>query len=108
MRVGQLVTWPKACIWFLSLGVRVLTNLFHQLHIIENRYRLEKQILLGRQAVRRAMRTRAQERIEQSIEAEPQEQLYTPHVRPAVEAKQSELVQIMAADTLSDALSHVT
>ena len=40
--------------------------------------------------------------------SEPQEQLYTPHVRPAVEAKQSELVQIMAADTLSDALSHVT
>ncbi|KIJ20048.1 hypothetical protein PAXINDRAFT_174571 [Paxillus involutus ATCC 200175] len=36
MRVGELVTWPK-------------------LHMIENRYRLEKQILLGRQAVRRAM-----------------------------------------------------
>lgn len=36
MRVGQVVTWPK-------------------LHMIENRYRIEKQILLGRQAVRRAI-----------------------------------------------------
>ncbi|KAF9221996.1 patatin-domain-containing protein, partial [Gyrodon lividus] len=36
MRIGELVTWPK-------------------LHMIENRYRIEKQILLGRQAVRRAM-----------------------------------------------------
>lgn len=40
MRVGQVVTWPK-------------------LHMIENRYRIEKQILLGRQSVRKAMqRTR--------------------------------------------------
>lgn len=59
MRVGQLVTWPK-------------------LHIIENRYRLEKQIFLGRQAVRRAMRTRAQERVEQKIESLPREQLPPP------------------------------
>ncbi|KAL4075834.1 patatin-domain-containing protein [Scleroderma citrinum] len=36
MRVGQIVTWPK-------------------LHMIENRYRIETQILLGRQAVRKAM-----------------------------------------------------
>ncbi|KAI6119316.1 acyl transferase/acyl hydrolase/lysophospholipase [Pisolithus croceorrhizus] len=36
MRVGQVVTWPK-------------------LHMIENRYRIEKQILLGRQSVRRAV-----------------------------------------------------
>ncbi|KAG6333768.1 hypothetical protein ID866_5316 [Astraeus odoratus] len=35
-RVGQIVTWPK-------------------LHMIENRFRIEKQILLGRQAVRNAM-----------------------------------------------------
>ncbi|KAI0796662.1 acyl transferase/acyl hydrolase/lysophospholipase [Abortiporus biennis] len=43
MRVGQLVTWPK-------------------LHIIENRYRLEKQILLGRKAVRKAMQPKSQDR----------------------------------------------
>ncbi|KIJ70532.1 hypothetical protein HYDPIDRAFT_105276 [Hydnomerulius pinastri MD-312] len=36
MRVGQMVTWPK-------------------LHMIENRYRIEKQIMLGRQAVRKAI-----------------------------------------------------
>jgi len=59
MRVGQLVTWPK-------------------LHIIENRYRLEKQIFLGRQAVRRAMRTRAQERADRRAEAEPQDILPSP------------------------------
>jgi len=43
MSVGELVTWPK-------------------MHIIENRFRLEKQILLGRQAVRKAtvLRTPAQ------------------------------------------------
>ncbi|KIM67964.1 hypothetical protein SCLCIDRAFT_107258 [Scleroderma citrinum Foug A] len=37
MRVGQVVTWPK-------------------LHMIENRYRIEAQIQLGRQAVRQTMR----------------------------------------------------
>ncbi|KAF8558748.1 patatin-domain-containing protein [Imleria badia] len=36
IRVGEIVTWPK-------------------LHIIENRYRIEQQIMLGRQSVRRAM-----------------------------------------------------
>ncbi|KAH8105837.1 patatin-domain-containing protein [Cristinia sonorae] len=39
MRVGELVTWPK-------------------IHIIENRFRLEKQILLGRQSVRKALQPR--------------------------------------------------
>lgn len=59
MRVGELVTWPK-------------------LHIIENRYRLEKQIFLGRQAIRRAMRTRTQERTKVHTEAEPKGQLPSP------------------------------
>ncbi|KAH0840150.1 hypothetical protein J3R83DRAFT_1131 [Lanmaoa asiatica] len=36
IRVGELVTWPK-------------------LHIIENRYRIEQQIMLGRRAVRHAI-----------------------------------------------------
>ncbi|KAJ3576197.1 hypothetical protein NP233_g582 [Leucocoprinus birnbaumii] len=40
MRVGQLVTWPK-------------------LHMIYNRVRIEKQILLGRQAVRKLSRSRS-------------------------------------------------
>ncbi|PSR73375.1 hypothetical protein PHLCEN_2v10667 [Hermanssonia centrifuga] len=46
--------------------------------MIENRFRLEKQILLGRQAIRRAMRTRAQERAELKAESEPQGKLPTP------------------------------
>jgi len=37
IRIGQVVTWPK-------------------LHMIENRMRLEKQILLGRQAIRKQIR----------------------------------------------------
>ncbi|KAK7695837.1 hypothetical protein QCA50_000475 [Cerrena zonata] len=48
MRVGQLVTWPK-------------------LHIIENRTRLEKQILLGRQAVRKGMQPRGRESIREEL-----------------------------------------
>ncbi|PCH41001.1 patatin-domain-containing protein [Wolfiporia cocos MD-104 SS10] len=60
MHVGQLVTWPK-------------------LHMIENRFRLEKQIFLGRQAVRRAQQTRGQERVTQKIEAMPQERIPTPN-----------------------------
>ncbi|KAI0320813.1 patatin-domain-containing protein [Amylostereum chailletii] len=40
IRVGKMVTWPK-------------------LHMIENRLRLERQIYLGRQAVRRAQQPRA-------------------------------------------------
>ncbi|KAH7929478.1 patatin-domain-containing protein [Leucogyrophana mollusca] len=39
MKVGQVVTWPK-------------------LHMIENRFRIEKQILLGRQAVRKALQAK--------------------------------------------------
>ncbi|THH28944.1 hypothetical protein EUX98_g5239 [Antrodiella citrinella] len=52
MSVGELVTWPK-------------------LHIIENRFRLEKQILLGRQAVRKATipRTPAQKAESDAIPA---------------------------------------
>ncbi|KAI0699797.1 acyl transferase/acyl hydrolase/lysophospholipase [Cytidiella melzeri] len=59
MRVGQLVTWPK-------------------LHIIENRYRIEKHIFLSRQAIRRAMRTRAQKRLDQTTETKPQGKLPLP------------------------------
>lgn len=39
--------------------------------------------------------------------AEPQEILYTPHVRPAVDANEQKLVNIMAADTLTDAINQV-
>ncbi|KAI0650734.1 patatin-domain-containing protein [Trametes meyenii] len=42
IRIGQLVTWPK-------------------LHMIENRSRLESQIFLGRQSVRRALQGRSRE-----------------------------------------------
>ena len=36
-----------------------------------------------------------------------QEYMGTPHVRPAVDARGADLARTMAADTLSDALSHV-
>lgn len=55
---------------------RVLIH--RQLHIIENRYRLERQIFLGRQAVRKAMRTRLQARTDQTQETEPQGRLPMP------------------------------
>lgn len=58
IRVGQLVTWPK-------------------LHMIENRYRLEKQVMLGRQAVRRAARARGQDPLSHKV-AEPQERVPIP------------------------------
>jgi len=43
LRVGQFVTWPK-------------------LHMIENRHRIENEVLLGRQAVRRALQSREKSR----------------------------------------------
>ncbi|TFK43500.1 acyl transferase/acyl hydrolase/lysophospholipase [Crucibulum laeve] len=45
IRVGKMVTWPK-------------------LHMIENRARIEKQIFLGRHAVRRSLRLRARASVE--------------------------------------------
>ncbi|KAI0677542.1 patatin-domain-containing protein [Trametes maxima] len=60
MRIGQLVTWPK-------------------LHMIENRSRLESQIFLGRQSVRRAMQARTREVSAARIESVPQERIPTPN-----------------------------
>ncbi|RPD67155.1 patatin-domain-containing protein [Lentinus tigrinus ALCF2SS1-7] len=60
MRIGQLVTWPK-------------------LHMIENRYRLEKQIFLGRQSVRRALQSRAGERMATKVESHPQQPVPPPN-----------------------------
>ncbi|KAI0352949.1 patatin-domain-containing protein [Trametes cingulata] len=60
MRIGQLVTWPK-------------------LHMIENRYRLERQIFLGRQAVRKAMQSGSRERMAAKIESMPQERVPPPN-----------------------------
>ncbi|KAI9001002.1 patatin-domain-containing protein [Trametes punicea] len=60
MRIGQLVTWPK-------------------LHMIENRYRIEKQIFLGRQSVRKAMRSRSHERMAAKIESLPHERVPPPN-----------------------------
>ncbi|KAI0719545.1 patatin-domain-containing protein [Cerioporus squamosus] len=60
MRIGQLVTWPK-------------------LHMIENRSRLEKQIFLGRQSVRRALHNRAGERVVSKIESQPQQPVPPPN-----------------------------
>ncbi|KAI0638196.1 patatin-domain-containing protein [Trametes polyzona] len=60
MRIGQLVTWPK-------------------LHMIENRYRLERQIFLGRQSVRRAMQSSTRERAAAKIESMPQQPVPPPN-----------------------------
>ena len=47
--------------------------------MIENRYRLEKQIFLGRQSVRRALQTRAGERIATKVESLPQQPVPPPN-----------------------------
>ncbi|KAH9899860.1 patatin-domain-containing protein [Cubamyces lactineus] len=60
MRIGQLVTWPK-------------------LHMIDNRYRLERQIFLGRQGVRRAMQSRSREHMAVKIESMPHERVPPPN-----------------------------
>ncbi|EJF61243.1 patatin-domain-containing protein [Dichomitus squalens LYAD-421 SS1] len=60
MRIGQLVTWPK-------------------LHMIENRYRLEKQIFIGRQSVRKALHSRVHDRAVAKIESMPQEPVPQPN-----------------------------
>ncbi|KAH9853463.1 patatin-domain-containing protein [Lenzites betulinus] len=60
MRIGQLVTWPK-------------------LHMIENRHRLEQQIFLGRQSVRKAMQSGSRERATAKIESLPQEPVPLPN-----------------------------
>ncbi|KAI0750813.1 patatin-domain-containing protein [Daedaleopsis nitida] len=60
IRIGQLVTWPK-------------------LHMIENRHRLEKQIFLGRQSVRKALQSRTSDRAAAKIESQPQEPVPPPN-----------------------------
>lgn len=52
MGVGQSVTWPKVN-FILTIRSSKLIH-FGKLHMIENRFRVEKQILLGRQLVHRA------------------------------------------------------
>ncbi|KAI0723314.1 patatin-domain-containing protein [Earliella scabrosa] len=59
MRIGQLVTWPK-------------------LHMIENRARLEKQIFLGRQSVRKALQGRTSDKSTAKLESQPQERVPPP------------------------------
>lgn len=46
------------CCWFLLFHLTV-NNVYMQLHMIENRHRIENQILLGRQAVRKTLQSRA-------------------------------------------------
>lgn len=57
MLVGQHVAWPKVCTPFNRLSNANSRGMF-QLHIIENRYRLEREIFRGRQAVRKSLKTR--------------------------------------------------
>lgn len=40
--------------------------------------------------------------------APAQEYLGTPHIRPALDAEKDRLIQMMAAQTVTDAVSHVT
>lgn len=78
LHVGQLVTWPKVRFIFKCEAMTSCNNAIFQLHMIENRFRLEKQILLGRQAVRRALQSRGQERTGHRLEVLPQEGLPSP------------------------------
>jgi len=56
IRVGESVTWPKVLPRFILLPV--ISSFCDQLHMIENRGRIEKQIFLGRQYIRTALRGR--------------------------------------------------
>ncbi|KAK2466237.1 hypothetical protein APHAL10511_001879 [Amanita phalloides] len=60
MRIGQLVTWPK-------------------LHMIENRIKIEKQIFLGRRAIRKILRS-THSQVRQS-EPQAQKDEHPPHDR---------------------------
>ncbi|KAJ3544697.1 hypothetical protein NMY22_g2683 [Coprinellus aureogranulatus] len=55
MKVGQLAAWPKVVVPILLQLVNV-PHVAPQLHMIENRMRIEKQIYSGRQEVRKAMK----------------------------------------------------
>ena len=69
MQVGQLVTWPKVGLYdWLSMARN--RQLPPQLHIIENRYRLERQILQGRQTIRKLMQPRTGERTAHRVDAQ--------------------------------------
>jgi hypothetical protein len=57
IRVGQSVTWPKVTFSTLFLVCPILRLL--QLHMVENRVRIEKQILLGRQIVHRVLKNKS-------------------------------------------------
>ncbi len=51
MKVGERVTWPK--VGSLLGTARDRANRTCQLHMIENRYRIEREIFRGRKAVRK-------------------------------------------------------
>lgn len=56
IRVGESVTWSKVSLFktYLSYAVKWLFD--NKLHMIENRAKIEKQIFMGRQYIRRALR----------------------------------------------------
>lgn len=56
MRVGQLVTWPK--VKFPRVVLFSLTDHLSQLRMIANRAKIEKQIYLGRQFVRKSSKSK--------------------------------------------------
>jgi hypothetical protein len=58
IRGGEVVTWPKVRFRLFSNCRRFITDWRLQLHMIENRFRLEKQVLLGRQAARRSLQSK--------------------------------------------------
>ncbi len=76
MRIGQLVTWPKVRTYFSMVAVcwdhsLKCTTGTPQLHMIENRYRLERQIFLGRQSVRKALQGGSNDRVTARAESMP-------------------------------------
>lgn len=55
LRVGQEVTWPKVCKWRKFQPNVSSSNARLQLHMIENRLKIERSVLRGRYEVRQAM-----------------------------------------------------
>ncbi|KAG8907025.1 hypothetical protein FRB99_005545 [Tulasnella sp. 403] len=91
MRVGQIVTWPK-------------------LHMIENRYRLEREIYRGRMAIRMALQSRERERVAPDVDLPADVDTPTPGAGPSsayfgVTTEPSKLSRVPWPSAESDQLS---
>lgn len=86
IRVGELVTWPK-------------------LHMVKNRVRIEKQVLLGRQAVHKASKSKSQSSSQEPRQLLLQKSLDNPiqHPNRSVSPSQSGSDRPLSVDTDAEA-----